>query len=482
MNRLITLLIVAGICNCLGSKVSSPVVDKFFEDAQETQTLLAGSQKINGTLPIGTPLAGYNHAQRRVPFWPVPEFLQYTTFMTPSVGIIDPTWVKAVVLDNSVTQIAFITLDGIGSDGSLNQLAWDIATGLGFTVPFENCLFSSSHSHSGPGAVSSDMLWALAPATDLFVPELHRALATSTAQAMFQAQQNKQPAVIDIGMSQLVGVTQNRRAGISHFVNKNSIDPHLGVIRVDSTSGKPIATIWNFAIHGVCYGPENMKFSGDIMGKACQYIEESVGGIALFINGDAGDIDPADGMCDGAPEFKGSALMADAVEKLRSSLNPTSQIEINAISQLVDFGPTNLNATLQRFSNCTHGGPIDICTFCAFFRCDLNLHLYSAWIQNVPRFTAFSFVVNNKKIVTVSMPGEALLELGWWIRNDTQALGFDLTFLTGYSNNHMGYFATPDEYDIGGYESQLTLWGIDTASRIRSGCKSVASNVIPNVL
>jgi hypothetical protein len=53
MNRLITLLIVAGICNCLGSKVSSPVVDKFFEDAQETQTLLAGSQKINGTLPIG---------------------------------------------------------------------------------------------------------------------------------------------------------------------------------------------------------------------------------------------------------------------------------------------------------------------------------------------------------------------------------------------------------------------------------------------
>ncbi len=36
------------------------------------------------------------------------------------------------------------------------------------------------------------------------------------------------------------------------------------------------------------------------------------------------------------------------------------------------------------------------------------------------------------------MPGEALVELGWWIRNDTLALGFDQTFLLGYSQNHMG--------------------------------------------
>jgi len=43
----------------------------------------------------------------------------------------------------------------------------------------------------------------------------------------------------------------------------------------------------------------------------------------------------------------------------------------------------------------------------------------------------------------------------------------------------MGYFATPDEYDIGGYESQLTLWGIDTAQRIREGCYGAAVNVLP---
>jgi len=43
----------------------------------------------------------------------------------------------------------------------------------------------------------------------------------------------------------------------------------------------------------------------------------------------------------------------------------------------------------------------------------------------------------------------------------------------------MGYFATPREYDIGGYESQLTFWGIDTSNMIRSGCYKAASPLAP---
>jgi len=122
---------------------------------------------------------------------------------------------------------------------------------------------------------------------------------------------------------------------------------------------------------------------------------------------------------------------------------------------------------------------LDICTFCEIFDCDLNAHLYSSWIQQMPRFTAFSFVINGIKTVAVSMPGEALLELGWLVRNDTLDMGFNITLLAGYSNSHMGYFATPNEYDIGGYESQLTLWGIETAAMVRAGCKGSAEEVIP---
>jgi hypothetical protein len=31
---------------------------------------------------------------------------------------------------------------------------------------------------------------------------------------------------------------------------------------------------------------------------------------------------------------------------------------------VVNFGPTNLNLTLQRLDNCTQGGPLDICSIC----------------------------------------------------------------------------------------------------------------------
>jgi len=43
----------------------------------------------------------------------------------------------------------------------------------------------------------------------------------------------------------------------------------------------------------------------------------------------------------------------------------------------------------------------------------------------------------------------------------------------------MGYFATEREYDVGGYESLLTFWGVDTAERIRTNCTLVAKKVAP---
>mmetsp|Transcript_32961 Transcript_32961/g.77290 ORF Transcript_32961/g.77290 Transcript_32961/m.77290 type:complete len:80 (+) Transcript_32961:1233-1472(+) len=77
------------------------------------------------------------------------------------------------------------------------------------------------------------------------------------------------------------------------------------------------------------------------------------------------------------------------------------------------------------------------------------------------------------------MPGEALTETAWEMRNATQSLGYDLTFLAGYTNNYMGYFAPPDEYDAGDYESLLTLWGIDTAARVRDNALTLARKLAP---
>jgi neutral ceramidase len=440
----------------------------------------AGAAKVNGSL-VGVPLAGYNHGKRRVPFWPVPEFTKYTSWMTPSTGVRDTCFVKALVIEVGSTSFCFITMDGIGSEYTLLRQGYEIAAAQGFPLPFENLLMSGSHSHSGPGAIAPRMLWSIAPAIDFIVAEVAEFYANAIGQAMMDAYSALRPARIGAGMGNLVGVTANRRASFSPYVNKGTIDPHLGVLSLQELeTNTTIATLWNFAIHGVCYGPDNLEFSADIMGYACDLIEAQLGGVALFVNGDAGDIDPAPTMCDLAPHFKGSPLMADAVVSVARGLTMSDSAELAVYAHNVPFGPTNLNYTLGRFNNCTTGGTLDICTLCSLLRCDINVHMPSSFIENDPIFTALRLSIAGNDTVIVSIPGEALVELGWWIRNDTQKLGFENTFLAGYSNSHMGYFATPDEYDIGGYESQLTLWGIDTAQMVRAGCYSAASKVTAN--
>jgi hypothetical protein len=58
---------------------------------------------------------------------------------------------------------------------------------------------SGSHTHSGPGAITPELLWELAPATDLLVPNLQKQMATYIADALMMAQQNMRPAKLNIG-------------------------------------------------------------------------------------------------------------------------------------------------------------------------------------------------------------------------------------------------------------------------------------------
>jgi len=287
-------------------------------------------------------------------------------------------------------------------------------------------------------------------------------------------------ALIDIGVGQLTGVTHNRRAGFSPYVNESSIDPNLAVIRIDKTNGQPLATVWNYAIHGICFDAENMWFSGDVMGATNDYVERNIGGISMFLNGDAGDVNPIFSVaCQDPPNFSGGSVIGKKIAEVRAVLKPTSTVELQSAQIQVNFGLTETNLTLARVDNCTKGGPLDICTICDILDCDLNIEAGSGWLEDMPFFSAFSFLINGKNTVVVSIPGEALVELGNDIRADMARLGFNQTVLAGYSNAHMGYFCPPDEYVLGGYECILTFWGIDTATKVQESCAEVASKIAP---
>jgi len=72
------------------------------------------------------------------------------------------------------------------------------------------------------------------------------------------------------------------------------VDPEIGLLRLDRENGQPLAVVYNFACHPIQGVPSGGN-TADISGFASKAIEESLGhgAVALFVQGCAGDINPA---------------------------------------------------------------------------------------------------------------------------------------------------------------------------------------------
>ena len=86
----------------------------------------------------------------------------------------------------------------------------------------------------------------------------------------------------------------------------------LGVLKVVGADDRPIAILWNYAIHGTTLGRGNLLVSGDLMAEASARIERRLGVPALFVNGAVGDVSPAGRGWGGAAEI-GERLAREAL-------------------------------------------------------------------------------------------------------------------------------------------------------------------------
>jgi len=218
-----------------------------------TGTVIAGASKVDLEIPVGVPLSGYNHGTRRVPHWPLKQVTQYTSYMMPSVGQLEPSYARALYIQDAAgSAVCYLSCDIIGMDGAATAAAVALARSQGFPLTDDEVVFGASHSHSTAGAVTSNKLWELAPATDLLVPKLLDSFVKHLAMALVQAYLSAVNATVGISTAEIQNVTDNRRQHESPYVNASSIDPYLTIIRVDDLQGKSIATLWNFATHGTC--------------------------------------------------------------------------------------------------------------------------------------------------------------------------------------------------------------------------------------
>ena len=342
-------------------------------------------------------------------------------------GVRDPLRAGVLILDDGETKAAIVTLDTIGAWEDMVKLA-RARIEKETRVPAANIMVAAAHNHSGPGYAENPK-WA---------GELIDKLGTAAKEAAGTMR------TVTIGYSEdRIGFGINRRKVIDGraVVRLNPEGPNDQRVKVlrfdDGKSLTPVAVI----MHAVChpcfftwgdkgslpYPKGYPKLSADFPGEAQTFVESVYGQktSVLFMQGCAADIRPnlpgypyrcadeADIQWAGR-DLGGAVTRAAAFSVTREQLRERATFyQIRVASETVDLpgkeGPVRSELMAMKV------GP-------------------------------FLFL---------TMPGEPMVEYGFKLE---KAIGDRAKpIIVGYSNGNIGYIATADAYQVGGYEPNMSI-------------------------
>lgn len=197
----------------------------------------------------------------------------YFSRQGPSLGVHDDLYARALILQEGEVTLVFCSIEicylRAHEVAKIREVA-QARTG----IPAAQIFVVTTHTHSGPDAYD-DGLW-------------ERPFAELVADAIEAAYKNLQPAQLGVGAGFLFGYNINRR-----WLDRPA-DPAVGVLRVETAAGQPLALLGNYACHAVVLGADNRLISGDWPGYSSRLLESYFGGdfVALFSQGGAGDVNP----------------------------------------------------------------------------------------------------------------------------------------------------------------------------------------------
>jgi len=405
--------------------------------------LTAGASSLAVELPAGVPLAGYGSMPRRA--W-IPDFLgrhPYAFWFNPSTGVHDPPRVRVLALESGGTRVLWLSADLVGVDPALVA---DLRARLARTdAPPSAVILSASHTHSGPGAYADSAFWAFV-AADRESPAVRKSILDVMESAAREAWRRREPARVVAGKGTVTGIATSRL--------DQPLDPELGVLKVTAVDGRPVALVWNYAIHGTALGHGNFQISGDLMGEASARLERETGVPVLFVNGAAGDVSP---IWRGWPgvETIGSTLAGSALATWRAL--PAGRDETLGIAE-------------SRVALPHPGVSVRNCV--------------GRWMPRGVRIGLAGALASSAAITAVrigetawvTVPGELQTRLGL----DIKAAGhgrFEQTFVAGYSNDYLGYFLTAKDYERPSYVACGSFYGERGGETVRDAAVELLSRL-----
>ena len=413
------------------------------------QSLRVGQSAVDVTPPNGMPF----QVPQRPPF-PV----------MVATGTHDPLHAKAIVFESGGVKVAIVACDLTSIPAHLIAATREHVAQV-CTVPPEHVMISATHTHTGPN-IRPRFFQNATPAQMKTATEYLKQLPEMIAASVQQAERNLTEAQLQAAIGELPGVAFNRR-----FLMKDGTvvsnpgkgrdellvevvrpagptDPSLPVVYAETSTGKPLATLMNFAMHLDTTG--GFEYSADYPYQVSRILADGKGPDMLlhFTMGAAGNVNHYDLLDPLHPRrTKGfqeaariGALLAAEVIRTHQRLQPiaTSPIKVSHETVRLILLEEKAPAIVRQFGDRAsfHDGELTITR-----------------VDGDYTFEAEVMVITvGDELAFVGMPGEMFVELGLVVKQNSP---YRFTFINTLANGAIGYVPNRKAYPEGGYGASL---------------------------
>ena len=386
-------------------------------------------------------------------------------------GVRDPLRAGVLILNDGETKAAIVTLDTIGAWDEMVKLARQrIEKETG--VPAKNVMVAASHNHSGP-SFSKNVEWS-------------RELIDKLGKAAKEAATSMRPVSVGYGEDRIsFGINRRKVINGRAVVRLNPDgpnDPRVKVLRFDDgKSLTPMAVL----MHAVChpcfftwgdkgsrpYPNGYPKMSADFPGEAQSFVEMCYGRprslalqsrasgklgsgepsypCALFLQGCAGDI---------RPNLAGYPYRCADEADIQWAGRDLGGAVVRTLAR---------NVTREQLRTRAEYYPIRV----------------ASSVVSLPgkeeRINAELMAMKIGPFLLLTMPGEPMVEYGFKLE---KAIADRATpIIIGYANGNLGYIATADAYEVGGYEPNTSKLAPEAEPIILTELSTLADRVVGDV-
>ncbi len=321
--------------------------------------------------------------------------------------------VRALVLEEANTRLAIVSADFLGFPAALgNRVRKEVKE-----IPAENILIGVTHTHSAPDCYGFPDGKGGTTRDEKYVAMI----CSKMAEAIREAAAHLQPARLKIATGEAKG-----KIAYNYYAEQ-LFDPRCHVIQVVDVSGKPFATLVNYAIHPEVLGNDAGICSPDLVGPLYDRLVEKGGGTGIFMNGAQGGMVTADNRMPGNKESRTweecqriGRLLADEALRIVATAPEQGSPKLYCASRSLSLPVDSplMRALLKALPDSPGGDATSLTS-------QLN-------VVNI----------GNAQILTI--PGEALPNIGFYLKRKMRG---DHNLLFGLTNDAFGYILTKEDYD-----------------------------------